>query len=237
MSKEILSRVRSELLEQADEKTRVGAQKYFKGETRYYGVRMPLVHNLAASYFPEVTLLGKAGVFELCEDLWKSGYSEEAFIACDWSYRFHKEYIPEDFVIFEGWLTRYVNDWAKCDTLCNHTIGSFVEIYPRYLENLKQWTKSENRWLRRGAAVTLIIPAKRGKFLKDIFEIADNLLKDKEDLVQKGYGWMLKEASNKYRTEVFHYVMKNKKDMPRTALRYAIERMPPGFKAQAMAKD
>jgi 3-methyladenine DNA glycosylase AlkD len=109
-------------------------------------------------------------------------------------------------------------------------------MYPKYLENLKKWARSENRWVKRASAVTLIIPARHGKFLKDIFEIADILLVDSDDLVQKGYGWMLKSASQAHQKEVFEYVMKNKNKMPRTALRYAIEKMPENLKVRAMAK-
>jgi 3-methyladenine DNA glycosylase AlkD len=109
-------------------------------------------------------------------------------------------------------------------------------MYPEYLSGLKKWAKSPNRWLRRASAVSLIIPARRGEFLKDIFEIADVLLLDQDDLVQKGYGWMLKEASRKNQKEVFDYIMKKKKTMPRTALRYAIEKMPKELKTEAMAK-
>jgi len=72
--------------------------------------------------------------------------------------------------------------------------------------------------------------------LKDIFEIAGILLVDKDDLVQKGYGWMLKAASQAYQKEVFDFVMKNKATMPRTALRYAIEKMPQEMKVEAMKK-
>ena len=180
--------------------------------------------------------LGKNEIFRLCEDLLKSDYCEEAIIVCNWSYRLRKAYEPDDFFIFEDWLKKYINNWAKCDTLCNHTVGSLVEKYPQYLQNLKQWAKSSNRWLRRAAAVTLIIPAKQGKFLKDILEIADILLMDTDDLVQKGYGWLLKNASIKHLNEISDYVMKNKKIMPRTALRYAIEKMPPELKQKAMAK-
>ena len=82
----------------------------------------------------------------------------------------------------------------------------------------------------------MIIPAKQGKFLQDIFEIADILLHDKDDLVQKGYGWMLKEANRRHHQEVFDYVMRNKETMPRTALRYAIEKMPEDLRHIAMTK-
>jgi 3-methyladenine DNA glycosylase AlkD len=91
--------------------------------------------------------------------------------------------------------------------------------------------------MRRAAAVSLIVPAKQGKFLKESIEIAGLLLTDTDDMVQKGYGWLLKEASRKHISEVFAYVMKNKKVMPRTALRYAIELMPGDLKAEAMKKD
>ena len=91
--------------------------------------------------------------------------------------------------------------------------------------------------MRRAAAVSLIIPAKHGKFLSEAIEIADLLLTDSDDMVQKGYGWLLKEASRQHQAEVFTYVMQNKKEMPRTALRYAIELMPKEMKAEAMKKD
>jgi 3-methyladenine DNA glycosylase AlkD len=55
--------------------------------------------------------------------------------------------------------------------------------------------------------------------------------------VQKGYGWMLKEASNNFPGEVITYVMKNKKEMPRTALRYAIEKLSPEFRREAMRRE
>ena len=61
-------------------------------------------------------------------------------------------------------------------------------------------------------------------------------VKDEEDLVQKGYGWMLKEASKKHREEVFEYIMRRKSEMPRTALRYAIEKMPEDLRRKAMER-
>ncbi len=88
-------------------------------------------------------------------------------------------------------------------------VGSFIEKFPSYIANLKTWTASDNRWVRRAAAVTFILPGRKGNFLNDIFEISDRLLTDKDDLVQKGYGWMLKEASKSHQQEVFEYVMRN----------------------------
>jgi 3-methyladenine DNA glycosylase AlkD len=161
---------------------------------------------------------------------------EESFVACNWSYNVRKFYEPADFEIFAQWVKKHVGNWASCDTLCNHTVGSFIEMYPGYLSRLKEWAKSENRWVKRASAVSLIVPAKKGKFLNDIFEIADILHSDQDDMVQKGYGWMLKVASQAHQKEVFNYVMSKKTTMPRTSLRYAIEKMPTELKAIAMAK-
>ena len=194
------------------------------------------VGKLSKSYFNEVKNKTKAEIFDLCEELWQSGYMEESFVACDWSYYINQQYKPEDFKIFEKWISNYVSNWASCDTLCNHTVGTFLEMYPEFVQELKRWATSENRWMRRAAGVSLIIPARKGKFLSSIFEIADILLMDKDDLVQKGYGWMLKAASQASQNEVFEYVMQKKAIMPRTALRYAIEKMPVALKEMAMKK-
>lgn len=233
---DIITRIRNDLILNADEKTKNSSLRFFKEEVKCYGVKTALVGKTAKDYFKEIKSESKEEIFAFCEELLKSDYCEDAYIAFEWAYQLRDKYTENDFFMFERWIENYVNNWAKCDTLCNHSVGAFIEKFPSYVENLKIWTESENRWMRRAASVTLILPARRGEFLKDIFEIADRLLKDRDDLVQKGYGWMLKEASKTHQPEVFEYVMKNKKEMPRTALRYAIEKFPKDLRDKAMAK-
>ncbi len=232
----IIETIRHNLEKNANEKARDSGQRFFKEKIKLYGVKTDIVSKIAKEYLKIIKDLKKVEVFGLCEELWQSGYMEESFIACNWSYFIHKEYKQEDFKVFEKWVSNYVSNWASCDTLCNHTVGEFIEMYPDYLSGLNSWAESENRWMRRAAAVSLIIPARKGKFLKDIFNIADILLLDKDDLVQKGYGWMLKAASQAHQKEVLEYVIANKTMMPRTALRYAIEKMPKDLKEKAMEK-
>ena len=236
MKNEIIEKIKKELINNVDEHTLVIAQSFFKEKIKFYGVKSAIVGKISAEHFSCIKKETKEVIFSLCEELLKSDYSEEAYIAFDWVYRINKLYQEEDFVIFERWVNNYVNSWAKCDTLCNHAIGSFIDKFPEYIEKLKIWTKSQNRWVRRASAVTLIIPARRGKYIKDIFEISDLLLLDNDDLVQKGYGWMLKEASKVNQKEVYEYVIRNKTSMPRTALRYAIEKMPEDLRKEAMIK-
>lgn len=232
----IVSIIKDELSQNVDVKTKNSFHRFFKEDVKCYGVKTAIVKRIAKKYYEEIEQKDKKEIFSLCEQLLKSDYCEDAFIAFDWAYRVRKEYEPNDFKMFEYWIETYVNNWAKCDTLCNHSIGYFIEKFPQYINELKGWTKSSNRWLRRASAVTLILPARKGNFLKDVFEISDRLLKDDDDLVQKGYGWMLKEASRIHQKEVFDYVMRNKKDMPRTALRYSIEKLPKNLRILAMEK-
>lgn len=233
---DIIKTFRQELKQNIDEKTQKNSQHFFKEKIQFYGIKVPVVHKISKELFKSVKDKTKSKIFELCEILWQSGILEESFVACNWSYYMRKQYEPEDIKLFEKWIDKYVNNWASCDTFCNHSVGELLEQYPGQIHYLKKWATSNNRWMRRASAVSLIIPARKGKFLNDIFEIADILLMDNDDLVQKGYGWMLKATSKYYQKEVFDYVIKNKTIRPRTALRYAIEKMPKELRAEAMKK-
>jgi 3-methyladenine DNA glycosylase AlkD len=236
MKSNIVSGIIQELEIQGDEKIRKSSQHFFKETIKFHGIKSSVVLRIGKEYFKKLRDKSKKEIFDLCDELWQTGYFEESIMACNWSYYRHKDFEPADLKIFEKWLHLYVSNWATCDTLCNHTIGTLLEMYPEFITELKKWAKSENRWMRRASAVSLIIPARKGKFLHDILEISDMLLTDKDDMVQKGYGWMLKAASEFHQKPVFEYVIGKKAIMPRTSLRYAIEKMPRELREQAMAK-
>ena len=233
---EIVERIRAELRDSADDATRRSAQRFFKEQVKVYGIKTATVGKIAGRYWKQVKDLEKKKIFDLCEELLRTDYCEDAFVVSDWVARLAASFKPGDLAIFRGWIERYINNWAKCDSFCNHAVGDFAQMYPESLPEIVSWTGSDNRWMRRAAAVSLIVPAKRGKFLPEVFEIADRLLTDDDDIVQKGYGWLLKEASRLHQKEVFAYVIRNKNVMPRTALRYAIELMPAELKAEAMKR-
>ncbi len=233
---QIIENLRHELVRNSDEKVRISGERFFREDVRLYGIKSAEVGRISREHFKTITDKSKKNIFKLCEELWQSGMMEESFIACNWSYNARKDFELSDFTTFENWINDYVNNWASCDTFCNHTVGTLVEMHPQLLSGLKNWATSENRWLKRASAVSLIVPARKGKFLEDIFEIAGILHPDKDDMVQKGYGWMLKVASQAHRDEVFSYVMSKRATMPRTALRYAIEKMPAEMSKKAMEK-
>ena len=233
----VITKIRQELQRQANPEIQRGSRRFFKEEITCYGMKTAPVIALAKKYWKEIKNRDKQEIFALCEELYQSGYMEESFIVSEWAQALSGQYEWADLAVFRRWIDTYITNWAACDGFCNHTMGSFIEQFPASTEELKRWTQSENRWMRRAAAVSLIVPAKHGKFLEESIAIADLLLTDTDDLVQKGYGWLLKEASRKHTDEIFSYVKKNRKIMPRTALRYAIELMPKDLKAEAMRKD
>jgi 3-methyladenine DNA glycosylase AlkD len=124
---DVVCQVRQELQESVDSNTREYSTSFFKEEIKSIGVKIPVVTKIAERLFRQIEHLDKNTVFGFCEELLKSGYIEEAFVAYKWSDRLHDRYEPEDFVVFEHWLNSYVSNWAECDTLCNHTLGTFVE--------------------------------------------------------------------------------------------------------------
>jgi 3-methyladenine DNA glycosylase AlkD len=232
----IIKDVRCDLQLKSDEKLRESGKRFFKEPVNMYGMKTADVTNIASLRLKEISTKSKSEIFSYCDELWQSGMMEESFIACSWAYSQRKKFTSDDFIVFEKWVHLYVTNWASCDTLCNHTIGTFIEMYPSYLSELKRWALSENRWVKRASAVSLIVPAKRGLFADDVFEITDILLNDSDDMVQKGYGWLLKVTSKPYPKRVFDYVINHRKTMPRTALRYAIEKLPDEMKKDAMKK-
>ncbi len=234
---DILVQIREELKANIDQQIQKSFQRFFKEHVKYYGVKTEVVGKIAKKYWKQIKNLDKQVIFKLCEELFRSDYTEEAFIVSFWLPNYIEHIEPGDLTTFKMWIERYINNWAKCDSFCNHTIGDLIQKYPESLSELKVWGESENRWLKRAAVVSLIVPAKKGCFMQEAFEICDLLLIDEDDIVQKGYGWLLKEESRKHQKEVFDYVVKNRKIMPRTALRYAIELMPKELKTQAMKKD
>jgi 3-methyladenine DNA glycosylase AlkD len=232
----IINDLRTELIQKSDKKTKLSGERFFKEAVKIHGLKSADLRKISKEHYRSLENKNKDHVFRLCEEFLKTGFLEESFFACDWSYNVRKQFLPDDFKLFEKWIDKYIGNWATCDTFCNHTVGTFIEMYPQYLAGLKSWAESDNRWVKRASAVSLIVPARKGMFLKDIFEIAEILHSDGDDMVQKGYGWMLKVASQAHQKEVFDYVMKKKTTMPRTSLRYAIEKMPQYLKAKAMAK-
>jgi len=149
---------------------------------------------------------------------------------------------PEVLPRVRGWA-RLENRWlrrASAVTLIPALKAAPGEVRSEKLEarmqskvkGQKPKAKSQNEAVARQKPEA----ARQSRYVTQAYETADILLLDGDDMVQKGYGWMLKELANRRPREVFEFVMERRSRMPRTALRYAIEKMPPAWKKQAMVK-
>lgn len=232
----IIEQLRNELNQLGNSQTREKSKRFFREEIELYGIKAKDTGTIARKYYKQIKHLGKSDIFSLCETLWRSGMLEESFIACHWCEKLSKRYTADDIALFQKWIEQYVTNWASCDTFCNHSVGNLVTAFPQTVEVLMKWCDSPNRWMRRASAVSLIIPARNGLFLNESTTIAEKLLTDTDDMVQKGYGWLLKVCSQKNPDRIYRFVIERKAAMPRTALRYAIEKFPPAQRQKAMSR-
>lgn len=232
----VLRNLREALRENSSEKVRIIDKRFFKEEILSYGIPSKLLKSISKRYWPQIKELDKTTRYDLFEEMLKSDYNEEAFMVSDWLPKFKDEFELSDLILFKEWIDKYLNNWAKIDTFCNHTVCDFLLAYPDQLPEVISWKNSKNRWMKRASAVSLILLARKGMYLNEALQLATDLMQVQDDMVQKGYGWLLKEESRKHQDEILNFVVNHKKVMPRVALRYAIELMPPELRKKAMEK-
>jgi 3-methyladenine DNA glycosylase AlkD len=117
-----------------------------------------------------------------------------------------------------------INNWDLVDLSADKIVGQYVFSTPKDKDILKKLAKSENLWERRIAMIATYHFIKNGKS-DEALQIADILLHDHHDLIQKAVGWMLREVGKRCGEEIEEQFLKTRyKTMPRTMLRYAIER-------------
>ena len=97
----ILSELREELKANTDPQTQKTFQRFFKEEVKYYGVKVPTVYKIAKKYWKQVKTLGKQEIFSLCEALFRSGYTEEAFVVSSWLPEYIDNLAPSDLPVFQ----------------------------------------------------------------------------------------------------------------------------------------
>ena len=118
---------------------------------------------------------------------------------------------------------KYINNWDLVDVTCPHVIGKHLMDKDRSI--LYAWAKSEDLWTKRIAMLSTFWFIRK-KDLHDTFKIAEILLNDEHDLIHKAVGWMLREAGKRDLEKEEIFLKKYYNIMPRTMLRYAIERFP-----------
>ncbi len=138
-----------------------------------------------------------------------------------------------EFRMFELWLDR-ISSWADHDGLVHYLIAPMVAAKPARMKFVFRWAKSPSRWHRRAACVALIRGARAKMFFPEIVKLSDLLLRDKDDMVQKGLGWLLRETAKFDAKRTVPYLMKIRGRAPRLVLRTACETLPANTKKKIL---
>jgi len=219
-----LRSLRKELERLTDNKKASFLQRFFKtGKGEYgegdifVGLTVPQSRILAVKY-KDLSFL------EILE-LLKSKIHEERLIALLILVHRFKKNPDEQKKIYNFYLqnTKYINNWDLVDLSSHKIIGEYLLDKPKDI--LFELARSENLWERRIAMISTFSFIRDRKFDTSL-KIAELLVKDKEDLIQKALGWMLREIGKKDLETEETFLKKYYKQMRRTALRYAIEKFP-----------
>ncbi|TGK04931.1 DNA alkylation repair protein [Leptospira semungkisensis] len=178
---------------------------------KYRGLPLSELQKIVSSKYHEERL---AGFFILCETFQKS---EEPYRK-----KLHQFYLKN---------LKYVNNWDLVDLSAREMIGDYLIDKDRSL--LFKLAKSKDLWEKRIAIIATYAFIRQGDF-SDTFKISEILLHDKEDLIHKAVGWMLREAGNRNLKAETEFLDKHAHVMPRTMLRYAIEKFPDKLKKKYM---
>ena len=225
---DLAERIMAEVRDSGDPEQEAQLKRYFREPIESHGLTSQQSKDIAKKYYPEVKgdlpqAIRLTGMLMSHRNL---SYSSVALRILE---RFSRYLEPSHFPVFDGWVDHLTN-WATTDHLSTKILAETVKKDPALVENLLEWTGSENRWRRRAAAVSLVPMARRGEMLSDVFRVADRLMTDGDDMAQKGVGWMLKEASKKHPDEVREYLLRWREKSPALILRYASEKLPKGMR-------
>jgi 3-methyladenine DNA glycosylase AlkD len=205
---------------------KTGPGQYGEGD-RFLGLRVPALRTLARNYAE----LRRKDVLEMLESPWHEErllalvIMVDAYESGDAAERklVHRDYLAN---------TRYINNWDLVDASAGGIVGAHLDAGNIVL--LVRLARSKNMWERRIAIVSTFYFIKRYEFAPTL-RIAELLLHDPHDLIHKAVGWMLREVGKRDRKALDGFLRKHYDGMPRTMLRYAIERHPEDIRKKYLA--
>ena len=220
----IAKEVINELKILATEDRRKSNEWFFKtnkGEYGYgdifLGVRMPDIRKVAKKFSPKITLK------ELTELIQSPIHEVRLCALIILVNQYKKGNLSK---IFEYYIRQisFINNWDLVDSSAPYIVGDYLYNNPDERSILFEFVHSENLWVRRISIVSTFTLIKNNQF-NETLQIAKILLNDKHDLIHKAVGWMLREVYKRDQDLIRTFLKQNYAQLPRTTLRYAIERM------------
>lgn len=206
---------------------KTGPGEYGEGD-KFLGIRVPVVRRIATKYRG----LPLADVRQLLSSPWHEERLCALVILTEQYSRGEQE---DQSAIYEMYLdsTRFINNWDLVDASAHKIIGPHLENRDRAV--LYQLARSKSLWERRIAIFSTYHFIRNNDF-SDTLRLSEQLLTDKEDLIHKASGWMLREVAKRDKKIVETFLDEHVNEMPRTMLRYTIEKFPPGQRKSWLAR-
>jgi 3-methyladenine DNA glycosylase AlkD len=185
-----------------------GVQRFFPEEIKSRGWYTADLRRAAVRFRRQIQKEnGLDFLVEVADQLFRGSVLEEKIAAIFLLEKLDAQFGDREFKLFESWLGR-IRNWADHDALVPYCIAPMVARKPARLKTVLRWAKSADRWHRRAACVALIRGAREKMFFREIIELADLLLADEDDMVQKGLGWLLRETAKHDAKRTVAYLMK-----------------------------
>jgi len=225
-----VNRVRAELRRLSRPAGEFDARRYFRGpaDLAFYNVGTTAMRALARSVHlahRDDWTIDDAMAF--AGQLMPDRHLEAKGVGIEVVARYRKAFTPRLLSAWKRWLSKnYSTNWATTDAMCGMLIGPLLVAHPALAGKMRGWSRDRNMWVRRASAVALIPRVRRGESLDLAYDVAKRLHADNEDLIQKAVGWMLREAGKADPRRLERYLRAKGPSIPRTTVRYAIERFP-----------
>lgn len=226
-----LADLQKELTKATDKNKAVILQRFFKTGSGDYGagdvflgITVPQQREIARKYAAKIK---PAEIQKLLDSKFHEYRLTALLILVDQYQKNQAAADRKEIINFYLKNTKRINNWDLVDLSVYKILGDWLLINPDKLKILNRLAKSENLWERRIAIIATYAFIKKGK-TKELIKIAEKLLNDPHDLIHKAVGWMLREMGKRVSKPVLlRFLNKYKSKMPRTALRYAIEKLSP----------
>ncbi len=218
----------------ADPQVAQQMRRYFKehDEIDLIGVKTPGIREIEKQLLAKIKQVWSfAEACECCEILISNSLQEPKILGISLLSRFHKTFESSLLQSIHSWLTHgYCRNWAAVDALAMTLVTPIIDKFPSIVPALTQWAHSENMWIRRTAAVAFVKIARKGEHLAEL------LLDNKEDLMHKAVGWLLRDAGKTDAVRLESFLLGHGPQIPRTTLRYAIEKFPEPRRQEILKK-
>ena len=233
--KVIAAKIRRALKDGGSVEHAKGVQWFFKNEIESHGWYTANLRRAARRFRKEIrNEHGLAFLIGVADQLFSGSVLEEKIAAVFLLENLDSEFGDAEFKLLESWLDR-INSWSDHDALVHDLIAPMLVAKPAGVKKVMRWAKSPNRWHRRAACVALIRGARARMFFNEITKLSDSLLADKDDMVQKGLGWLLRETAKFDPKRTVPYLMKIREHAPRLVLRTACETLPKSSRTKVLS--